>query len=248
MISSLVLVTHFTVNIPHLAGWAFVFVFSFFFLLLLPFPFFYHFLPLVPLRFRRTGSFTLDMMADEIRSERDSLDDSTIREVKHLARTISVMSGQSSVLSGKSSSVISGNSSTLSGNSSVPYGKSTGKSVSAVAISNPFKGATADESLDPLSGKFSYSKWVRTVLRLTSRDPDRYPTRTSGISFSDLNAYGYGSTADFQKTVGNVFLDIPSIIAGLFGRRQGRRVDILRNFEGVVRDGEMLLVLGPPGR
>lgn len=111
---------------------------------------------------------------------------------------------------------------------------------------NPFSGAT-DESLNPLSGKFNYGRWIRSVLAITSRDPERYSTRTAGISFSNLNVHGYGTSTDHQKTVGNVLLDIPSTIAGLFGRK-GKRVDILRDFEGVIRHGEMLVVLGPPGR
>lgn len=111
---------------------------------------------------------------------------------------------------------------------------------------NPFIG-TPDESLNPLSGKFDYKKWIHSILAITSRDPERYPTRTAGISFTNLNVHGYGSAADHQKTVGNVLLDVPSMIAGFFGRK-GKRVDILRDFEGVVRQGEMLVVLGPPGR
>ncbi|KAJ3926824.1 MAG: AtrD, ABC-transporter [Lentinula lateritia] len=110
---------------------------------------------------------------------------------------------------------------------------------------NPFIG-TPDESLNPLSGKFDYKKWIHSILAITSRDPERYPTRTAGISFTNLNVHGYGSAADHQKTVGNVLLDVPSMIAGFFGRK-GKRVDILRDFEGVVRQGEMLVVLGPPG-
>lgn len=154
-------------------------------------------------------------MADDKSITWSELEDSKIEKINYLARTVSVLSGQSDIEG-----------------------------------SNPFTRATADESLNPLSGKFSYEKWIRTVLAITSRDPDQYPTRTAGISFSNLNAYGYASeSADCQKTVGNVLLEIPSKIAGLFGREgKGRKVDIFRNFEGVVRHGEMLLVLGPPGR
>ncbi|KAF9064956.1 putative ABC multidrug transporter [Rhodocollybia butyracea] len=111
---------------------------------------------------------------------------------------------------------------------------------------NPFTGRTSDESLNPLSGKFDYTKWIRSVLAITSRDPERYPTRTAGISFTNLSVHGYGSAADHQKTVGNILLDIPNMIAGLFGRK-GARVDILKDFEGLVKHGEMLVVLGPPG-
>lgn len=34
----------------------------------------------------------------------------------------------------------------------------------------------------------------------------------------------------------------------LFGKGKPGKIDILRNMEGVVNHGEMLVVLGPPGR
>jgi ATP-binding cassette, subfamily G (WHITE), member 2, PDR len=104
-----------------------------------------------------------------------------------------------------------------------------------------------DPTMDPRSGKFDYEKWIRSVLQITSRDPERYPQRTAGISFTNLNVHGFGQSTDYQKTVGSVLLDIPRAIIDILGRRR-QRIDILRNFEGLVKDGEMLVVLGPPGR
>jgi ABC-type multidrug transport system ATPase subunit len=34
----------------------------------------------------------------------------------------------------------------------------------------------------------------------------------------------------------------------MVGKGQKRRIDILRNFDGLVKSGEMLVVLGRPGR
>lgn len=51
---------------------------------------------------------------------------------------------------------------------------------------------------------------------------------------------------DFQKTVGNIFLQAETIAGKLF-RTNRNRVDILRGLEGVVHSGEMVAVLGPPG-
>jgi len=112
---------------------------------------------------------------------------------------------------------------------------------------NPF-GEQQDPTMDPRSGKFDYQKWIRTLLHVTSRDPDKYPRRTAGISFANLNVHGYGNSTDHQKTVGNVLLDLPRTAVNQLGGGKGRRIDILRNFEGLVKDGEMLVVLGPPGR
>ena len=112
---------------------------------------------------------------------------------------------------------------------------------------NPF-GEDVDPTMDPRSEKFDYQAWIRSLLHITSRDPERYPTRTAGISFTNLNVHGYGTATDHQKTVGNVLLDIPGVLKGLLTKGKGQRIDILRDFEGLVRDGEMLVVLGPPGR
>uniref|UniRef100_A0A0W0FAX3 Putative multidrug resistance protein cdr1 n=1 Tax=Moniliophthora roreri TaxID=221103 RepID=A0A0W0FAX3_MONRR len=110
---------------------------------------------------------------------------------------------------------------------------------------NPFADEV-DPTLNPCSEKFDYHRWIRSMLSITSRDPERYPNRTAGISFTNLNVHGYGNATDHQKTVGNVLLDAPGMVRNLLGNK-GQRIDILRDFEGVVRHGEMLVVLGPPG-
>ncbi|KAK7047753.1 Multidrug resistance protein [Paramarasmius palmivorus] len=104
----------------------------------------------------------------------------------------------------------------------------------------------AEPELDPRSEKFDPQRWLRSMFGIHSRDSQRYPKRTAGISFTNLNVYGYGKPTDYQKTVGNILLGIPDMIKGLLGNK-GQRIDILRDFEGLVKDGEMLVVLGPPG-
>jgi hypothetical protein len=47
---------------------------------------------------------------------------------------------------------------------------------------NPFLGSE-DPLLDPNSGKFSARAWVKTLVGIQSRDPERYPERTSGVSY-----------------------------------------------------------------
>nr|A0A1V0QSE4.1 RecName: Full=ABC-type transporter eriD; AltName: Full=Erinacine biosynthesis cluster protein D [Hericium erinaceus]ARE72241.1 ABC-transporter [Hericium erinaceus] len=110
---------------------------------------------------------------------------------------------------------------------------------------NPFLG-TDDPRMDPLSGKFEPERWTKAILQLQSSDPEGYPHHTAAVSFSDLSVYGYGRPTDHQKTVGNYFLDIPGLARDILGRK-GQRIDILRNFEGVIRESEMLVVLGRPG-
>ncbi|KAH6696966.1 ABC-2 type transporter-domain-containing protein [Plectosphaerella plurivora] len=87
--------------------------------------------------------------------------------------------------------------------------------------------------------------------RLTARShasgvPTPLAPRTSSVAFQNLSVYGFGADTDFQKTVGNIFLDITRVAKRLLGKAQ-KRVDILHSLEGVVYSGETLCVLGPPG-
>lgn len=59
----------------------------------------------------------------------------------------------------------------------------------------------SDPALDPNSGRFKPEKWVRTLVGLQSRDPERYPQRVAGISYKNLNVHGFGSLTDYQKYV-----------------------------------------------
>ncbi|KAH7070040.1 BcATRO, ABC transporter [Paraphoma chrysanthemicola] len=111
---------------------------------------------------------------------------------------------------------------------------------------NPFE-AEPGSVLDPNSSNFRPRAWTEAFIRLKSRDPEKHPKQTAGISFRDLSVYGYGNTTDYQKSVGNVWLGLIGQVRKLAGISSPRKIDILRDFEGLVRSGEMLVVLGPPG-
>ncbi|RDA82442.1 hypothetical protein CP532_4514 [Ophiocordyceps camponoti-leonardi (nom. inval.)] len=114
---------------------------------------------------------------------------------------------------------------------------------SAVEGQNPFF-AGLDSPLNPASPKFSARLWARAVAELVTNTGGAF--RSAGICFQNLNVHGYGESTDFQKNVANTWLSL----AGLFRRLTGsgrQRIDILRQFDGLVRRGEMLVVLGPPG-
>lgn len=110
---------------------------------------------------------------------------------------------------------------------------------------NPFLGSD-DPQLDPRSGKFSPQAWIKTLVGIQSRDPERYPTRVAGVSYRNLNVHGFGTPTDYQKTFGNYPLAIASMFNKLTGRRK-TKIQILRDFDGLVKSGEMLVVLGRPG-
>ncbi|KFY53333.1 hypothetical protein V496_07698 [Pseudogymnoascus sp. VKM F-4515 (FW-2607)] len=122
----------------------------------------------------------------------------------------------------------------------------TMQSRASVYEANPFD---ADENsiLNPNSPNFQPKAFTKSMLNLQARDPEKWKQRTAGFAFRDLSVYGFGSATDYQKTVGNVVLQAFGMAKKLFGKGKPGKIDILRNMEGVVNHGEMLVVLGPPG-
>ncbi|KAJ0305564.1 hypothetical protein COL516b_005260 [Colletotrichum fioriniae] len=101
--------------------------------------------------------------------------------------------------------------------------------------------------LDPNSSNFDSVAWTQAFIHLFESDPNSAPNRSAGVAFRDLNVFGYSSGTQYQKSTGNIALSMVSDLVGLATGRSRRRIDILRDFEGLVEPGEMLLVLGPPG-
>lgn len=122
----------------------------------------------------------------------------------------------------------------------------TGQSTWSNVPDNPFH-AEKDSALDPNSSNFQARQWVKSMVKLQQAD-NRNPGRTAGIAFQNLNVHGFGEATDYQKDVGNVWLELIGKGKRLFGLgKRPRRIEILRNLEGIVESGEMLVVLGPPG-
>ncbi|EPE32483.1 P-loop containing nucleoside triphosphate hydrolase [Glarea lozoyensis ATCC 20868] len=111
---------------------------------------------------------------------------------------------------------------------------------------NPFLGSK-DPSLDPHSEKFNPRAWLETLMRIESRNPEKYPKRVAGIAYRNLSAYGFGEPTDYQKTFGNYPFVLLNQAKRLFRQEEKTRIDILRGFDGLVKSGEMLVVLGRPG-
>ena len=96
---------------------------------------------------------------------------------------------------------------------------------------------------DPHSPNFSYEEWITNV----HQDPARRRKNAIGIAYQNLHVYGFGTTTDYQKTFSNYPFLCFSLLDKLFGRQRKSRIDILQDFEGLVKSGEMLMVLGKPG-
>lgn len=102
-------------------------------------------------------------------------------------------------------------------------------------------------ALDPQSSTFDGRLWVKTFFDLYNSTLPAQP-RSLGVAFRDLTVHGDTSGAQHQITAGNVFLGATEFVARrLGGVKQSKEVTILRDFEGILDAGQLLLVLGPPG-
>ncbi|KAF4502313.1 ATPase [Fusarium agapanthi] len=119
----------------------------------------------------------------------------------------------------------------------------TNQSQMSAISGNPF---TADENspLNPRSDKFRALAWAKAISKL--RSETGFTNRKAGVCYQNLNVFGYGQPTDYQKNVANIWLDVASLPRQLMGYGK-TRIDIIRDFDGVVKNGEMLVVLGPPG-
>ncbi|KAJ5725406.1 ABC multidrug transporter C [Penicillium malachiteum] len=103
-----------------------------------------------------------------------------------------------------------------------------------------------DSTLNPASPNFRARNWMKNLLAITSRDPERYPQRQAGVSFRNLSVHGFGSPTDYQKDVFNSVLQVGALFRLATGTGK-QKIQILREFDGLVKSGEMLVVLGRPG-
>jgi ATP-binding cassette subfamily G (WHITE) protein 2 (PDR) len=107
-------------------------------------------------------------------------------------------------------------------------------------FASPFDAAEGSP-LDPKCDQFRAKAWAKAFYNLRYGSEESDP-RVAGVSFTNLNVWGKGSPTDFQATVGNKILKLPS----LFGRG-AQKIEILQNLDGLLLPGEQLCVLGPPG-
>ncbi|KAL2863758.1 pleiotropic drug resistance family ABC transporter [Aspergillus lucknowensis] len=113
-------------------------------------------------------------------------------------------------------------------------------------IENPFLDLSEESALNPHNPNFTAKNWMKNLLALSSRDPERYPQRQAGVSFRNLSIHGFGSPTDYQKDVFNSVLQIGDLVRMFTGTGK-QKIQILSEFDGLVKSGEMLVVLGRPG-
>jgi ATP-binding cassette, subfamily G (WHITE), member 2, PDR len=74
---------------------------------------------------------------------------------------------------------------------------------------------TKDSPLDPSSRGFNTRKWLKAFYDLWVQVSEGNRPRTSGVAFKKLDVYGFGTPTDFQKSVGNVYVEGFNMVKGI---------------------------------
>lgn len=101
-----------------------------------------------------------------------------------------------------------------------------------------------DPALNPEGPSFDLNKWLKAVLREAEKK-GREENRT-GIIFKNLTVSGTGAALQFQDTVSSV-ASAPLRIGDMVKQHRSPPKRILNEFNGLMKSGELLLVLGRPG-
>jgi ATP-binding cassette, subfamily G (WHITE), member 2, PDR len=99
-----------------------------------------------------------------------------------------------------------------------------------------------DPKFDPEKPEFDFYLWARKFLRAIEEEGIK--RRRAGFTFKNLSVSGSGAALQLQNNVASLLM-APFRLREYFGNAPEKQ--ILRNFNGSVRSGEMLIVLGRPG-
>lgn len=101
-----------------------------------------------------------------------------------------------------------------------------------------------DPRLDPSKPEFDLYIWARAFIR--AMDEGDIKSVKAGFTFRNLNVSGSGKAVNLQPDFASVFM-VPVRLGESINLGPKPEKKILRNFNGVVKSGEMLIVLGRPG-
>ncbi|KAF5329467.1 hypothetical protein D9619_009293 [Psilocybe cf. subviscida] len=104
--------------------------------------------------------------------------------------------------------------------------------------------SSSDRTLPGSEEPFDFEKTIREEIR--KRDDANIKPRTLGVAFKDLTVVGRAPSNSWIPTIGSLFNPMV-IMENIQGSRHPTLRNIITGFEGVVKPGEMLLVLGNPG-
>ncbi|KAM0257790.1 hypothetical protein ACHAPA_011586 [Fusarium lateritium] len=101
-----------------------------------------------------------------------------------------------------------------------------------------------DPRLDPTDKAFDLAKWLPAFMH-QMQDAGVGP-KNAGVSFKNLSVYGTGAALQLQQTLGDI-VQAPLRLGELLKSGKKEPKKILHRFDGLLRSGETLIVLGRPG-
>ncbi|PWN90960.1 hypothetical protein FA10DRAFT_267384 [Acaromyces ingoldii] len=106
---------------------------------------------------------------------------------------------------------------------------------------------TRPATADPFdeAGRFDLETFLTQILQ--RRDEGGHGSRSMGLAFQDYTVTGIGAGVGLSKSIGDVLTEPLRIGSTIRAMRYPPIKTILHGFEGHVKPGEMLLVLGRPG-
>lgn len=105
-----------------------------------------------------------------------------------------------------------------------------------------------DEKLDPNSDRFDSKTWIKNMSLIMNGNPEYYMPYSIGCCWRNLSAHGASSDVAYQLNVANVPIQILQwVYRQIRPRREGDSVQILKPMDGILKPGELLVVLGRPG-
>lgn len=113
------------------------------------------------------------------------------------------------------------------------------RSTGRISIADP-----NDPAIDPTSDKFDLAKFLRSIRHYL--EDEGVELKQLSVVYKNLDVYGSGAALQLQKTVSDLFLApfrLGEYIS--FGKKDRKR--ILHNFDGIIKAGELCVVLGRPG-
>ena len=97
---------------------------------------------------------------------------------------------------------------------------------------------------DPQGDNFDQTKWLQAFVKEFLEQG--HAPKEVGISYQNLTVSGNGAALRLQSTLGSLF-STPFRLGESFSLHKKAPRAILRNFDGILQPGELLIVLGRPG-
>lgn len=99
-----------------------------------------------------------------------------------------------------------------------------------------------DASVDPASESFDLTKFLRLFRH--QLEGEGVELKRLSVVYRNLNVFGSGKALQLQKTVSDIAM-APFRMGEYFGKSE--RKQILHGFDGIIKAGELCVVLGRPG-